>query len=831
MAETTADFKELSSQALALHQRGQLAEAEQLYIEIIRKNPTIVGPRYMLGVMRLQQGRVQEAVELMAPSAKVNPDDVAIQMNYAMALRGAGRLSEALSRFQHAVKLRPDLAEAHYNSGVVQAELGRFENAIQCYEKALVLKPDMLIARGNLGIALAGVGRLDDAVAQYGKVLDAQPADAATLYNRGLARLAQGRRQDALADFEAASTAAPGFADPIYQRAIALSHMGRFAEALLAFDAVLALTPNDPEIHSNRSVALWNLGRPEDALASAEKALEIDPGLASAWYNKGVALKGLARFQNALDAFDRMITHDATNADGWNSRGAVLRVLGRPSDAVASFTRAIELRPGYIDAINNRAHTAWTDLGLYAAAIADLKAAQKADPDHPYLTGELLHLKMQGADWQDYDILKQAVDDGVHAKKRVIRPFAYQAISDNPADLRICSEIFAADQFPAMTAPAQAERRDGGKLRVGYVSADFREQATAYLMAGLYEHHDQGKFEIVAFDNGGSDASPMRARLEKAIPRIVDITGMSDDEAANAVRAEKIDILVNLNGYFGKPRMGLFARRPAPVQVNYLGFPATLGAPYIDYILADGIVIPQGEERFYTEAVVRMPNSYQINDDRRPIAGNPTRAANALPDDGFVFCNFNQGYKLTPALFDVWARVMNKVPGSVLWLLDSHEAYRINLGREAEARGISRQRLVFAPAVDLAQHLARLKLADLFLDSLPYNAHTTASDALWAGIPLLTCRGTTFAGRVAASLLTAAGVPELITNNMPDYEKLAVALATDTGLLKSLREKIAQNRKTCALFDTARTTRQIEAAYQGMWDRRGTGPSAFNVGG
>jgi predicted O-linked N-acetylglucosamine transferase (SPINDLY family) len=737
-------------------------------------------------------------------------------------------MSDALAHFQRAATLRPGLAEAHYNTGVVQGELGRFENAIESYEKALTLRPDMVVARGNLGIALAGVGRLDDALEQYDRVLAVQPGDASTLYNRGLARLAQGKLDEALTEFEAATAAAPDFAEPHYQRAIALSRLGRFAQALPAFDAALALRPDDAEIHSNRSVALWNLGRTDDALASAEQALTIDPGLASAWANKGIALKGLARFQQALDAFDNMITYDATNADAWNSRGALLRQLGRPADAVVSFTRAIEYRPRYVEALNNRAYAAWADLEQYRPAMADLTAAIQADPQYPYLTGELLHLKMQGADWQDYEVLKTTIDRDVRAGKRAIRPFAYQAVSDSPADLAACAQTFAADRFPAMPGGAAPVREAGAKLRIGYVSADFREQATAYLMAGLYEHHDRNTFEIVAFDNGGSDDSPMRARLQKAFSKFIDIRAMSDDEAAAAVRAEKIDILINLNGYFGKPRMGIFARRPAPVQVSYLGFPGTLGAPYIDYILADAVVIPEGEERFYTESVVRLPASYQVNDNKRAIAEDTRRDAHGLPEDAVVFCNFNQGYKLTPATFAVWARILDAVPGSVLWLLDSHEDFRENLRRQGEVHGIARERLIFAPAVDLPRHLARLKLADLFLDSLPYNAHTTASDALWAGVPLLTCRGTAFAGRVAASLLTAAGIPELIAENIADYEKQAVALGTDAAARSALRGKIAAGRDTCALFDTARTTGLIEAAYRGMWERRGK-PSGFSV--
>ncbi|MCP5412715.1 MAG: tetratricopeptide repeat protein [Alphaproteobacteria bacterium] len=699
MAELTADYMEQARQAVALHQQGRLDEAEQVYQQIITKNPAAVMPRYMLGVLRLQQGRADEAVELMEPASRINGEDIGTQMNYAMALRAAGRLDDALTHFQKAARLKPDLVEAHYNCGVVQGETGRFEQAVESYEKALVLRPDMVMARGNLGIALAAVGRLDDAVEQYEKVLEAQPADPLALYNRGLARMTQGKLEAALADFDAAAAAAPNFADPVYQRAVILSRQGDFAGALPAFDKAVSLNPNDAEIHSNRSVALWNLGRAEEALASADQALALNDKMVSAWSNRGIALKGLARFQKALDAFDKVVALDPTNANGWNNRGAVLRMLGRPGDAVSSFSRAVDLKPANVEALNNRAYTAWTDMGLYAPAMADLTAALAAAPDYPWLAGELLHLKMQGADWADYDTLKKTIDDGVRAGRQAIRPFAYQAVSDSPADLQACSQIFAAAEFAPVPSPTPAKGSGGGKLRIGYVSADFREQATAYLMAGLYEQHDTARFEIVAFDNGGSDDSAMRARLEKAIPKFVDISAMSDDEAAQAVRGEGINILVNLNGYFGKARMGVFARRPAPVQVNYLGFPATLGSPAIDFILADNVVIPKGDERFYDEKVVRLPGSYQVNDDRRAIAGDTTRADHGLPEKAIVFCNFNQSYhKLTPQTLDAWAAIMAKVDGSVLWLLDSHEDFRKNLVREAGARGIARDRLIFRPS-------------------------------------------------------------------------------------------------------------------------------------
>jgi predicted O-linked N-acetylglucosamine transferase (SPINDLY family) len=367
---------------------------------------------------------------------------------------------------------------------------------------------------------------------------------------------------------------------------------------------------------------------------------------------------------------------------------------------------------------------------------------------------------------------------------------------------------------------------------VGYVSGEFYEQATALLTAGLYECHDKARFRITAFDNGQNDLSPMRVRLEKAFDKFVDIAGLSDDAAAARIAAEDIDILVNLNGYFGERRMGIFARRPAPIQVNFLGFPGTLGAPYMDYIIADATVIPADEHRYYTEKVVTLPDSYQVNDSRRAIADDvPDRAACGLSDKVFVFCSFNQSYKLAPEIFRCWMAILKRTPGSLLWLLEGHPRLAENLRREAEAHGVPGDRIVFAPMIRNDRHLARLKLADLFLDTMPYNAHTTASDALWAGVPLITCRGATLPGRVAASLLQAVGLNELMTESLAAYESLAVQLAADPGRLAGYREKLDRNRLSSPLFNTARYCRHLEQAYQIMVESctKGHIPTAFAI--
>ena len=677
-------------------------------------------------------------------------------------------------------------------------------------------------------------GDFAGAEALYRQILDADPSLFGPHYYLGLMRMQQGRNEDAARFLQDALRISPDNASARYSLGIALMNLKQADQALAAFDAVMTTGAQDPRLFNHRGVALWNLKRPAEALASFERALALEPQSAESWGNRGLALRDLGRHAEALASFDRVLAIAPQSAAAWNSRGNVLRDMGRFDEAIESFGQAISLQPGYSEALNNRGYTWWSDKQHYAPALADLEQALALDPDHPYAAGEVLHLKMCVADWSDFDSRKAQLDADVRAGKRAARPFMYQAASDDPADLQSCSRIWARDMYLEVPAAAhdRTARRNAAKIRIGYVSGEFRQQATQILMAGLYEAHDKSRFELIALDNGINDHSPMRARLEKSFDQWIDISGLSDEGAAARIRAERIDILVNLNGYFGKLRMGVFARRPAPVQVNYLGFPATLGASYIDYIIADRIVIPQDEQRFYDEKVVTLPGSYQANDNKgRVLAPTPSRAEAGLPADGLVFCNFNNAYKLTPGTFAGWMHILKQVDGSLLWLLQSPAPFADNIRQAAQAQGVSGTRIFFAPDRAQADHLARLGLADLFLDSLPYNAHTTASDALWAGLPVLTLRGKSFAGRVGASLLTAAGLPELITETQSDYEALALRLATDGAVLKGLRARLQQDRGTCELFDTDLFRRRLESAYEQMWRQwlAGDAPQAFAV--
>ncbi len=693
---------------------------------------------------------------------------------------------------------------------------------------ALTPLVDRLLQRA---IALHQQGRAADAEALYREVLIRAPDHFDALHLLGVALHQQGRHDPAVDSIRHAIAINPGDPSAHSNLALALRDLGRLDEALASLDHALSIRADHVQAHNNRGSVLRAMSRPAEALASFDRALAVKPGHVAAHRNRGDVLLDLNRPHDALAAFDRMLALDPAAAPAWNLRGIALGEVGRHEDAMASYERAVAISPSFAEAQFNRG-SALLDLKRYQVAATAFEALAESAPDHPFVRGQWLHAKMLACDWERLSVIAAAVIDDLRAGRQSAEPFGYQAISTSPADLGRCAQIYAQARYPAAPAVWRGERYDHRRLRIGYVSGEFRQHATSILMAELFERHDRGRFELFAFDNGFPDGSPLRRRIEQAFGGTIDIAGASDDEAAAMIRAREVDILVNLNGYFGRLRQGVFARRPAPVQVNYLGFPGTLGADYIDYLIADAHLIPPGEDGHYVERIVRLPDSYQANDSTREIAARtPTRAQAGLPHAGFVFCCFNNNYKITPEVFDVWMRLLLGVEGSVLWLFEDNADAVRNLRREAERRGVAAHRIVFAPRLPPDEHLARHRLADLFVDTLPYNAHTTASDALWAGLPLVTVTGMTFAGRVATSLLRAAGLPELVNTSLADYEALALELAVSPDRLARLRERLAANRDRCALFSAERFCRHIESAYQTMWQRlrRGDAPAAFDV--
>lgn len=604
----------------------------------------------------------------------------------------------------------------------------------------------------------------------------------------------------------------------------ALLSLKRFEDAVLSFDRVLAREPGLAEAHYRRGNSLLRLGRSVEALASYERALQIEPRFVDALYNQGFALQAMKRSKEAIRCFDRLLEINPDDAEALNNRGNAWSDLKRPERALASFKRAVELRPDLTQALHNQG-VALQELKRPADAVRSFERLIALAPDYPFAIGKLLHAKMLSCNWDGLPALRDLVDADVRRGKKAIEPFGYLGLARRPDDLKRCATTYSEDYRPAapVTLPPAAPAMDG-RLRIGYLSGEFRHQATSLLLVQFFELSDRQRFRQVAFDNGFDDGSTTRQRLAAAFDEIVDISHLTDADAAAAIRHRSIDILVDLSGYFGFARPGVLALRPAPIQVNYLGFPGTLGCPWIDYLLADVHVVPPEHRGHHVEEIVYLPDSYQANDTTRMVPDEaPGRAEQGLPVHGFVFCCFNNGFKITPEVFDVWMRLLSGLEGSVLWLLEDNTEAVENLRREAQQRGVSPDRIVFAKRLPLAQHLERHRHADLFLDTLPCNAHTTASDALWAGVPLLTCMGETFPGRVAGSLLLALDLPELVTYSLEAYEAQARTLARSPETLRALRVRLAANRMTHSPFDTTRLTRDIEAAYQIMWARHQRG--------
>ena len=536
-------------------------------------------------------------------------------------------------------------------------------------------------------------------------------------------------------------------------------------------------------------------------------------------------------FEAAAQLMGEALKLDPNSPELWSNRGTALIAAKQPEAALASFNRALELNPGFLGAIANRAHVLF-ELQRYADAIPDYETLLARDPGHSYSVGNLLFCRLQCCDWAALERDRAAILARLRIGQRVVPPVLSLALLESAGDQRNAAQIVARDKFPPAPPMWRGEEYRHDRIRVAYVSADFHAHATAVLTAGIFENHERRRFETVAISFGRDDHSAMRGRLKRAFERFIDVRGRSDVEIAHLVRELEIDIAVDLKGYTSEARPAVFSLRPAPLQVNYLGYPGTMGAPFMDYLIADSLVVSEAHKAFYAEKIVSLPYTYQPNDRSREVAAaRVDRTSAGLPPSGVVFCCFNNSYKIHPRVFDVWMRLLRAMDDSVLWLLDDNAAATHNLQKEAEARGVDRAQLVFAPRAPLPEHLARHRLADLFLDTLPYNAHTTASDALWMGLPVVTCRGDTFAGRVAASVLTAAGLPELVTETLDDYEALALRLARDPQALASIKAKLAANRETEPLFDVARFTRHLEAAFATMHERRlkGLPPEGFAV--
>jgi predicted O-linked N-acetylglucosamine transferase (SPINDLY family) len=806
-------------EAVAAHRRGAIGEAKRLYEDVLRLDPRSEAARANLAIIAAQQGDLQGAEALLRQALDLRPDDPVAWQNLGLLLQQQGRPADAVAAHGRAIALRPDYAEAHLALGTALMRQGSDEEALAALREALRRKPRYAEASNNIGVVLQRQGKLDEALSAYRSAAAWQPAYAEAHFNVGVILHQKGDRDGAADAYRQVIALRPDLAEAFNNLGTVLQEQGLPAQALAAFDDAIKRRYGYAEAHFNRGVVLREQGRLEQALGAFRHAISLRKDYVAAINNAGVVLQELGRTDDAATGYRLILGLKPADAEAHNNLGAALLAQGRPDAAVSELQRALALRPDYPEAHYNLGN-AWRELGKLEGAIAAYQTALRLRPGFADAYSQLIHHCRHACDWLHHAADERRLLEMVRTGAARVPPFYLLATHASAADQLACARRWVEPLLPQPDELFRHDvRRDRDRIRLGYLSADFCQHATASLAVELFEQHDRARFEVIAYSYGSDDASPLRRRIERAFDRFVDIRALPHRAAAERINADGIDILVDLKGYTQHARPRIAAYRPAPVQVSWLGYPATMGAPFIDYAVVDAYIVPPDEQPHFTERLVHLPGCYQVNGRNREIAASvPSRRDCGLPPDGFVFCSFNNSYKITPEVFAIWMRLLAAVPGSVLWLLASNELVARNLRREAGKRGVAPDRLVFAPRLPLAEHLARHRNADLFLDTLPCNAHTTASDALWAGLPLVTCTGRTFSGRVAGSLLATIGLSELIASSPEEYERTPLALARDPRRLDELRDRLRRARETSSLFDAARFTAGLEAAYFGMWE-------------
>jgi predicted O-linked N-acetylglucosamine transferase (SPINDLY family)/SAM-dependent methyltransferase len=733
------------------------------------------------------------------PAADASDFSAADLLRGALEFHAAGHFDMARDLYDKILKIEPENPVAWHHLGLIAHMRGDHTTAAVFVDKAIALQPDYVQAFSNLAAIYRAVGDIAAAAASAERAVALDPNFAAAHSNLGNVREEQG-------DLE---------------------------NALTAYREACRLDPYFVEAHANAADVLRKLKRHQEALTICDAIVEKRPEAARPYFCAGNILRELLRSSEAVDAFRRAIALQPAFAEAHCNLGNLLLRQGNCEDAIRAYQEAIALKPDVAQTHCNLG-AAYEMAQRSTEAIESYSRALALDPDLVGVQVQLYHQRRIACDWDGIEETEAQLLARVATCDDPLPPFAFLSMDSSPAlQQRVARNWAAAFVAPRRFAhPRPTKGAAKERLKIGYLSSDFHRHATAHLMAELFERHDRSRFEIIAYSHGADDCSEMRYRLGRAFDAFVDLRNPDDGQAAERIYADGVDILVELKGYTQLARSEIAAHRPAPIQVNYLGYPGTMGCDFIDYVIADPITLPMEQQPFFDEKIVHLPDCYQPNDTKRRVAElTPSRADSGLPEKGFVFCCFNNSYKLSPRFFSIWMRLLKAVPDSVLWLFDANGQVKDNLEREAMARGVDPKRLVFAPRVSPADHLARQRLADLFLDCLPYNAHTTTSDALWVGLPVVTHIGETFAGRVAASLLHAIGMSELVTESDEDYEAIALRLATDAQLLADTRRKLQANKWTMPLFDAERFARHLEGAYEEMWAiwAAGEAPRGFAV--
>jgi len=817
---------------LTLQGFGHLDGPVKSYERSIEIDPDYAEAHNNLGNVFQELGRLDEAINSYEKAIFHKPNYVEAHFSHGVVLFDLGQLDNAVKEYQKAIELKPDFSEAHNNLGNTYKELGQLDNAVNSYQKAIELKPDFSEAHNNLGNTYKELGQLDNAVNSYQKALAINPNYPALHNNLGNAYKELDRLKDAEKSYIRALTYNPNYIDSLNNLGVVLNDLGEFDDAVKNYERAIAIDPNYAEAYNNLGVTYNKIGYLEKSAESYKKALSINEDYADAYNNLGVVLKKLGQIHQAIDSYKKALNINPNDADTHNNLGIAFDELELLDDAIQCYHDAVAIQPELASPYNNLGHTL-CKLHRYQEAILSYEKALTIKPNLDYLMGSILNTKMNCCNWDELKSLIGDVSQKIINNENVIEPFHLMGLIDDPALQRKAQELRINSDHPKINIlPAIDFYSKHKKICIGYFSADFRNHPVGFLTAELYELHNRNHFEIHAFSFGPDTNDEINHRIKAGVDHFHDVNTMSHKEIVLLARSLEIDIVVDLGGLTAEARTDVFAMSAAPIQLSYIGYLGTMGADYYDYLIADSVMIPEKSQKYYSEKIIYLP-SFQVNDSTEmPPKITLSRQEVGLPEEGFVFCCFNNTYKFTPDVFDSWARILKSVEGSILIIYANNELSKTNLFKEITKRGVDSDRLIFANSIPRSEYLARYRVADLFLDTHPYNAGTTASDALRMGLPMLTLKGKSYQARMGASILNALNLPELITSTPEEYEALAIELAKNPEKLKIIKDKLISNLTSAPLYNTSLFTKSLESAYKTMYERyhRGLEPDHIYVG-
>ncbi|KAG9446016.1 hypothetical protein H6P81_012144 [Aristolochia fimbriata] len=808
-----------SNLASAYMRKGRLNEAAQCCRQALALNPRLVDAHSNLGNLMKAQGLVQEAYNCYVEALRIQPTFAIAWSNLAGLFMEAGDLNRALAYYKEAVKLKPTFADAFLNLGNVYKALGMPQEAILCYQRALQARPDYAIAFGNVASVYYEQGQLDMAILHYKQAISCDSAFLEAYNNLGNA----------------------------------LKDAGRVEEAINCYRSCLAFQPNHPQALTNLGNIYMERNLVTAAATYYKATLAVTSGLSAPFSNLAIIYKQQGNYAEAISCYNEVLRIDPLAADGLVNRGNTFKEIGRVSEAIQDYLRAVAIRPTMAEAHANLA-SAYKDSGLVEAAIKSYTQALLLRPDFPEATCNLLHTLQCVCNWDDREskfaevegIIRRQIKMSVLPSVQPFHAIAYPldpllALEISRKYAAHCSLIASRYSLPPFNHPPRIpvkSERGSGRLRVGYVSSDFGNHPLSHLMGSIFGLHNRENVEVFCYALSQNDGTEWRQRIQSETEHFIDVSSMSSDLIARMINEDGIQILVNLNGYTKGARNEIFAMQPAPIQVSYMGFPGTTGATYIDYLVTDEFVSPLNLAHIYSEKLVHLPHCYFVNDYKQknlevlePVCRHK-RSDYGLPEDKFIFACFNQLYKMDPEIFNTWCNILKRVPNSALWLLKFPAAGEMRLRSYAAAQGVHPEQIIFTDVAAKNEHIRRSALADLFLDTPLCNAHTTGTDVLWAGLPMVTLPLEKMATRVAGSLCLATGVgEEMIVNSMKEYEDKAVELAENRPKLQALTNKLKAARLTCPLFDTTRWVKNLERGYFKMWNLHCSGaqPQHFKV--